>query len=155
MNASNDEPCDGFAPEGRRPSPDVLAHLNPPVVFLGGAPEPADPVVAALARALAERDKLRAFKDYVHARLDAAGVSADPDSPHKAEGCRVGGRLDELIGGRDALRVAAAEALGFVRYALEFFDWARFPALESSIEKLRDDLARVVGAKGAGPWDSR
>lgn len=102
MSDANDEPCDGFAPEGRRPSPNVLAHLNPPVVFLGRARDPADPVVAALARALAERD---------------------------------------------ALRVAAAEALGFVRYALEFFDWARFPALESSVEKLRDDLARVAEAK--------
>lgn len=45
----------------------------------------------------AERDKLQAFKDYVHGRLDAAGVPTDPDSPHKAEGCRIGGRLDILI----------------------------------------------------------
>ncbi len=44
-----------------------------------------------------ERDKLQKFKDYVHARLDAAGVPTDPDSPHKAEGCRIGGRLDILI----------------------------------------------------------
>jgi hypothetical protein len=44
-----------------------------------------------------ERDKLLAFKTYVHARLDAVGVSPDPESPHKAQGCRIGGRLDELI----------------------------------------------------------
>lgn len=43
---------------------------------------------------LSERDALLAFKNYVHQRLDAAGVPVDPDSPHKAEGCRVGGRLD-------------------------------------------------------------
>jgi hypothetical protein len=42
----------------------------------------------------ADRDKLAAFKAYVHKRLDDAGVPADPDSPHKAEGCRIGGRLD-------------------------------------------------------------
>ncbi len=55
---------------------------------------------------LAERNKLQAFKDYCHARLDAAGVPADPESAHKAEGCRIGGRLDVLIGGRDALLAA-------------------------------------------------
>jgi hypothetical protein len=52
----------------------------------------------------AERDKLQAFKDYVHARLDAAGVSADPESPHKAEGCRIGGRLDEVFAEIQRLR---------------------------------------------------
>lgn len=52
---------------------------------------------------VAERDKLAAFKEYVHARLDAAGVTTDPESAHKAEGCRIGGRLDVLIGERDAL----------------------------------------------------
>lgn len=53
-----------------------------------------------------ERDKLAAFKKYVHDRLDAAGVPVDPESPHKAEGCRIGGRLDVLIGERDRLREA-------------------------------------------------
>ncbi len=51
--------------------------------------------------------KLQRFKSYVHARLDTAGVSADPESPHKAQGCRIGGRLDELIGERDELRAVA------------------------------------------------
>lgn len=41
--------------------------------------------------------KLQAFKDYVHARLDAAGVPTDPDSPHKAEGCQIGARLDWMF----------------------------------------------------------
>lgn len=59
--------------------------------------------------ALAETcDKLQRFKDYVHARLDAAGVPTDPDSPHKAEGCRIGGRLDVLIGKLSQLREATA-----------------------------------------------
>lgn len=69
------------------------------------------------------------FKRYVHARLDAAGVTVDPDSPHKAEGCRIGGRLDELIGERDRLRAelaaiqSAASAVLFFRHASgEFVD---------------------------------
>ena len=42
----------------------------------------------------AEIAKLQAFKDYVHKRLDDAGVERDPESTHKVEGCRIGGRLD-------------------------------------------------------------
>jgi hypothetical protein len=38
--------------------------------------------------------KLQAFKDYVHDRLDKMGVPVDPESPHKAAGCRIGGRID-------------------------------------------------------------
>lgn len=45
--------------------------------------------------------KLQKFKDYVHARLDAAGVPVDPESSHKAEGCRIGGRLDVVFAQRD------------------------------------------------------
>lgn len=45
----------------------------------------------------AERDKLAAFKAYVHKRLDAAGVPTDPESPHRAKGCRIGGRLDDVL----------------------------------------------------------
>jgi len=47
-----------------------------------------------LNKASAERDKLKEFKDYVHKRLDDAGIEIDPESPHKASGCRIGGRLD-------------------------------------------------------------
>jgi len=53
----------------------------------------------ALDMLIAERDKLRAFKAYVHKRLDDAGVPVDPESPHKAEGCRIGGRLDLVLEG--------------------------------------------------------
>lgn len=55
-----------------------------------------------------EVKRLLAFKQYVHERLDAAGVSADPESPHRAEGCRIGGRLDEVFAERDSLRVRVA-----------------------------------------------
>lgn len=45
----------------------------------------------------AERDKLQAFKDFVHARLDAGGVTKNPNGPHSAEGCRIGDRLDIVL----------------------------------------------------------
>lgn len=70
---------------------------------------------AELAAVTAERDKLKEFKAYVHARLDAAGVPVDPDSPHKAEGCRIGGRLDVLLGERERLR-------GWLRLAIQAMD---------------------------------
>lgn len=60
----------------------------------------------ALLRFSIEETKAREFKEYVHGRLDAAGVPVDPESPHKAAGCRIGGRLDVLIGERDMLRAA-------------------------------------------------
>lgn len=47
---------------------------------------------------VAEVEKLRKFKEYVHARLDAAGIEKDPDGPHKEQGCRIGGRLDLVSG---------------------------------------------------------
>lgn len=51
----------------------------------------------------AERDALAKFKAYVHHRLDDAGIPADPESPHKAQGCRIGGRLDVVFSERDRL----------------------------------------------------
>lgn len=74
---------------------------------------------------MAERDKLAAFKAYVHKRLDDAGVPVDPESTHKAEGCRIGGRLDavfaesaalaeqnaRLVAERDTLKAENATAL--------------------------------------------
>lgn len=54
--------------------------------------------------------KLQAFKDYVHKRLDEAGVTVDPESSHKAEGCRIGGRLDEVFAVRANLLAACRQA---------------------------------------------
>lgn len=50
-----------------------------------------------LAAVKAERDRLQWFKDFVHGRLDAAGVPTDPQSPHGEEQCRVGLRLDLVL----------------------------------------------------------
>lgn len=64
-----------------------------------------------------ENQKIKAleqFKAYVHKRLDDAGVPVDPDSPHKAEGCRIGGRLDVVFAGRDALLAACQMVADFL-----------------------------------------
>lgn len=37
---------------------------------------------------------LQAFKDYVHKRLDDAGIPTHPEGNHSKAGCRVGDRLD-------------------------------------------------------------
>jgi hypothetical protein len=50
------------------------------------------------AAALRERaEKAERFKAYVHKRLDEAGVPVDPPSPHREQGCRIGGRLDYVL----------------------------------------------------------
>ena len=69
------------------------------------------------AKNLDELGKLQAFKDYVHKRLDDAGVPIDPDSPHKAAGCRIGGRLDfVLIKERETIKELKEE----LKKALEY-----------------------------------
>jgi hypothetical protein len=65
--------------------------------------------VSELKTIVDERDRLIAFKKYVHDRLDAEGISTDPDSIHKAEGCRIGGRLDELFLMLNSLRKLVVE----------------------------------------------
>ncbi len=50
---------------------------------------------------LRERDALQAFKDYVHQRLDEAAIATHPPGEHADAGCRVGQRMDLLVGERD------------------------------------------------------
>lgn len=40
---------------------------------------------------------LQAFKDYVHKRLDEAGIEKNPNGEHSKKGCRVGDRLDIVL----------------------------------------------------------
>src|SRR5262245_33619925 len=58
------------------------------------------------AEAEAQRDKLQAFKDWVHAYLDSKGITSDPGGSHSVEGCRIGDRLDLVFGMIDALTEA-------------------------------------------------
>lgn len=53
--------------------------------------------------------RLQAFKDYVHQRLDDAGIPADPPSSHRDAGCRIGGRLDIALATHDAAQGAVAD----------------------------------------------
>jgi len=52
--------------------------------------------LVVLSPAQDEVKKLQDFKDYVHDRLDKMGIEKDPESIHKAAGCRIGGRIDIL-----------------------------------------------------------
>jgi len=54
-------------------------------------------LMALQQRQAREAEALAKFKEYVHRRLDEAGVPSDPPSPHQAEGCRIGGRLDLVL----------------------------------------------------------
>lgn len=72
-----------------------------------------DEAADEIERLRAERDKLHAFKVYVHQRLDAMGVPHSvPESEHDKAGCRVGGRLDWVENALDKLRWYAASKLG-------------------------------------------
>jgi hypothetical protein len=51
-----------------------------------------------------ERDKLQAFKNWVHAYLDGKGVPHHPPGTHGAAGCRIGDRMDWVWAERDRLR---------------------------------------------------
>ena len=42
-------------------------------------------------------EKLQAFKDYVHKRLDDAGIEKEPNGEHSEHGCRIGDRLDIVL----------------------------------------------------------
>lgn len=70
-------------------------------------------------RLAAERDKLQAFKDWVHAYLDSHDVPHHPPGTHGAAGCRIGDRMDWLMAERDALVSRVAQyhnALERIRY---------------------------------------
>ena len=41
--------------------------------------------------------KLQDFKDYVHKRLDDAGIEKEPNGEHSEAGCRIGDRLDIVL----------------------------------------------------------
>lgn len=48
--------------------------------------------------AIDREEALQKFKDFVHTRLDKAGVPVDPPGEHRDAGCRIGQRLDLVLG---------------------------------------------------------
>lgn len=86
--------------------------------------------------------KLQQFKQYVHGRLDAAGVPTDPESTHRAEGCRIGGRLDLVLVERSRLHDA------YLRDASE--SNPHEPSGDGLLDRLRGVYTIPVN-DGAGP----
>jgi len=82
---------------------DEVAALIVDSVHRMSAKEIADAVIALVrSRDAGEVERVRAFKAYVHQRLDAAGIATHPEGSHSAAGCRIGDRLDIIV--RDAER---------------------------------------------------
>lgn len=96
----------------------------------------------------AERDRLQAFKDYAHKRLDDAGVPVDPESSHRAEGCRIGGRLDLVLAKWtvNADLLAACKAL-LIRMEASVYrvggDQEVYRLWWESMEKARDAITKA------------
>lgn len=71
------------------------------------------------------------------------------DLGYLAELCESHERLRAELEGCDVLlkasETANRQALGFVKYALEFWDWGQFPNLQESVEELRSVLISCVG----------
>jgi hypothetical protein len=98
-----------------------------------------------LSAAIRELEQLRAFKTYVHARLDGHGVPVDPESPHKAAGCRIGGRLDHVFAERDDLRAKLEASEASYQWQREHTD-----ALDKNWAALHDGMGRRLEASEAG-----
>ena len=103
---------------------------------------------------ITERDKLSAFKKFVHDRLDLAGVPTHPDGRHSKEGCRIGDRLDVVllaveIGNAAAQRVRELETiLEQTREALAITKQGRdvlVAELAEYQERERRELAAAMG----------
>lgn len=107
-----------------------------------------DEARAQLADVTAERDKLAKFKAYVHERLDMAGVPADPDSPHRAEGCRIGGRLDWLIDELEKYKTLRgwAETAAGTELEQRMAEQRRAVAAEQREKGLREALEEIAKA---------
>jgi hypothetical protein len=89
----------------------------------------ADSSRVALAALVAKVEKLERFKAYVHERLDKAGVPTDPGGEHSKHGCRIGDRLDVLLGENERLRTEFERATGG--------DLKSYALLQAENERLR------------------
>lgn len=107
-------------------------------------------LTAELASVTRERDALQAFKDYVHKRLDDAGVPVDPESSHKLEGCRIGGRLDIVLGA-----MSEREALAADRDRLDWLDKCADDWLEITCGKTKEAGAWKTHFSVCGKWGGK
>lgn len=86
-------------------------------------------------------EALQAFKDFVHRRLDTAGVPTHPEGPHSAQGCRIGDRLDLAL----AVIPAARKILRTLNYHIDNSPSNAMPVY-TGIADLRDVLKAVSPA---------
>ena len=78
--------------------------------------------------------KLQAFKVFVHAYLDARGISANPGGPHTTEGCRIGDRMDVVFNRLDSLH----RDWESIRKAMGFFGHEAKPLVVSVVQAIRE-----------------
>lgn len=101
--------------------------------------------------------KLERFKACVHERLDAAGIPTHPDGPHSAEGCRVGDRLDLVLGyKRRDYGIESTRMLAQAAYAAAF-DWRPMntaPREGTVILLAVDDAPNPRHIVTTGSWDA-
>jgi hypothetical protein len=95
--------------------------------------------------------KLQAFKDYVHQRLDEAGIPTHPDGEHSKEGCRVGDRLDIAL--RTEAEVRAAERERLAAECREHHNAQRHPDLTWLEVASYLDGKAVLGVRNQGGRD--
>lgn len=89
-------------------------------------------------------DKLQKFKDYVHDRLDKIGVPVDPESKHKAAGCRIGGRLDFIQSQLSEKDEEIKELVEAVKLALPYVDEAYECASHDANAYVKERLQSVL-----------
>ncbi len=99
------------------PTQPAAVPLPPPADVPIGHPDWPMSVMRQLEAERAAREKLQAFKDWVHSYLDGVGVPHHPPGTHGAAGCRIGDRMDWLMDGykatnRELAAVRAARPVG-------------------------------------------
>lgn len=71
-----------------------LESYQPELEFLLDAESNLNKLIAEAAHLEARVAELEKFKEYVHQRLDEAGIPTHPNGKHSKAGCRIGDRLD-------------------------------------------------------------
>lgn len=123
-----------------------------------------DTMLRDRAEALKATERAEAFKRYVHGRLDAAGVPADPEPEANAKhGCRIEGRLNflerrwrELVGYLGELREGLEQARPYlgIDHASKHADChacQRTKALDALLERVNAPLLLPPGQAGPKP----
>ena len=105
--------------------------------------------------ASASAGDVEAFKEYVHKRLDDAGIPTHPDGPHSKAGCRIGDRLDIALaksatGNVEAVEDAISEFATAVEGSLSSYERG-YGARDREVDEARKELRRaILAAYGAG-----